>query len=150
MYLFREPGDGARYFGNYRRLLRTADDIGTARPPDFRRMTWRRCEVYITANSDGKHQLQLDYRFFGALAPRDRVTFVRLKHRAAVQPKRRDARFDNATCELACLSVVRSSLPPATEIGFTATRAAQSFWRTWLECLSSAAPSSRRRKQTSG
>jgi len=31
MYLFREPGDGARYFGNYRRLLRTADDIGTAR-----------------------------------------------------------------------------------------------------------------------
>jgi len=31
MYLFREPGDGARYFGNYRRLLRTADDIGTAK-----------------------------------------------------------------------------------------------------------------------
>ena len=30
MYLFREPGDGPRYFGNYRRLLRTADDIGTA------------------------------------------------------------------------------------------------------------------------
>jgi matrixin len=31
MYLFRQPGDGPRYFGNYRRLLRTADDIGTAR-----------------------------------------------------------------------------------------------------------------------
>jgi hypothetical protein len=31
MYLFREPGDGPRYFGNYRRLLRTADDIGTPR-----------------------------------------------------------------------------------------------------------------------
>ena len=30
MYLFREPEDGPRYFGNYRRLLRTADDIGTA------------------------------------------------------------------------------------------------------------------------
>jgi hypothetical protein len=30
MYLFRQPGDGPRYFGNYRRLLRTADDIGTA------------------------------------------------------------------------------------------------------------------------
>src|SRR5436190_7671002 len=29
MYLFRQPGDGARYFGNYRRLLRSADDIGT-------------------------------------------------------------------------------------------------------------------------
>ena len=28
MYLFREPGDGPRYFGNYRRLLRSADDIG--------------------------------------------------------------------------------------------------------------------------
>ena len=31
MYLFREPGDGARYFGNYRKLLRSADDIGSAR-----------------------------------------------------------------------------------------------------------------------
>jgi matrixin len=31
MYLFRQPGDGPRYFGNYRRLLQTADDIGTAR-----------------------------------------------------------------------------------------------------------------------
>jgi hypothetical protein len=30
MYLFREPEDGPRYFGNYRSLLRTADDIGTA------------------------------------------------------------------------------------------------------------------------
>ena len=30
MYLFREPGDGARYFGNYRRRLRSADDIGSA------------------------------------------------------------------------------------------------------------------------
>jgi Matrixin len=30
MYLFRQPGDGPRYFGNYRRLLRSADDIGTA------------------------------------------------------------------------------------------------------------------------
>jgi len=30
MYLFREPEDGPRYFGNYRRLLRTPDDIGTA------------------------------------------------------------------------------------------------------------------------
>jgi len=30
MYLFREPEDGPRYFGNYRRLLRSADDIGTA------------------------------------------------------------------------------------------------------------------------
>jgi hypothetical protein len=31
MYLFRQPGDGPRYFGNYRRLLQSADDIGTAR-----------------------------------------------------------------------------------------------------------------------
>jgi hypothetical protein len=31
MYLFRQPGDGERYFGNYRRLLRTADDIGSAK-----------------------------------------------------------------------------------------------------------------------
>ncbi len=29
MYLFRQPGDGPRYFGNYRRLLRSADDIGS-------------------------------------------------------------------------------------------------------------------------
>jgi hypothetical protein len=31
MYLFRQPGDGPRYFGNYRKLLRSADDIGSAR-----------------------------------------------------------------------------------------------------------------------
>lgn len=30
MYLFRQPGDGARYFGNYRKLLKSADDIGGA------------------------------------------------------------------------------------------------------------------------
>src|SRR5262245_12850473 len=30
MYLFREPEDGPHYFGNYRRLLRSGDDIGTA------------------------------------------------------------------------------------------------------------------------
>jgi hypothetical protein len=30
MYLFREPEDGPRYFGNYRRRLRSGDDIGTA------------------------------------------------------------------------------------------------------------------------
>ena len=30
MYLFRQPGDGPRYFGNYRKLLRSPDDIGTA------------------------------------------------------------------------------------------------------------------------
>jgi hypothetical protein len=29
MYLFRQPGDGPRYFGNYRRLLRTPEDIGS-------------------------------------------------------------------------------------------------------------------------
>jgi len=29
MYLFRQPGDGPRYFGNYRKLLRSADDIGS-------------------------------------------------------------------------------------------------------------------------
>jgi len=29
MYLFREPEDGPRYFGNYRRLLRSGDEIGT-------------------------------------------------------------------------------------------------------------------------
>lgn len=33
MYLFREPGDGPRYFGNYRRLLHSGDDIGTPRAP---------------------------------------------------------------------------------------------------------------------
>jgi hypothetical protein len=31
MYLFRQPGDGALYFGNYRKLLRSVDDIGSAR-----------------------------------------------------------------------------------------------------------------------
>jgi len=30
MYLFRQPGDGVRYFGNYRKLLKSADDIGAA------------------------------------------------------------------------------------------------------------------------
>jgi Matrixin len=30
MYLFRQPDDGPRYFGNYRKRLRSADDIGTA------------------------------------------------------------------------------------------------------------------------
>ena len=30
MYLFRRPDDGPRYFGNYRALLRSADDIGSA------------------------------------------------------------------------------------------------------------------------
>ncbi|MEP7305106.1 MAG: matrixin family metalloprotease [Acidobacteriota bacterium] len=30
MYLFRNPGDGARFFGTYRRRLRSADDIGSA------------------------------------------------------------------------------------------------------------------------
>jgi hypothetical protein len=30
MYLFRYPDDGVRYFGKYRRLLRSADDIGSA------------------------------------------------------------------------------------------------------------------------
>ena len=30
MYLFRRPEDGPRYFGNYRALLRSADDIGSA------------------------------------------------------------------------------------------------------------------------
>ena len=30
MYLFRQPGDGPRYFGNYGKLLRSADDIGGA------------------------------------------------------------------------------------------------------------------------
>ena len=29
MYLFRRPGDGERYFGNYRSLLKTADDVGS-------------------------------------------------------------------------------------------------------------------------
>lgn len=31
MYLFRRPEDGPRYFGNYRALLRSANDIGGAR-----------------------------------------------------------------------------------------------------------------------
>jgi len=31
MYLFRQPGDGPRYFGNYRKLLRSDDDIGSPR-----------------------------------------------------------------------------------------------------------------------
>jgi hypothetical protein len=31
MYSFRRPGDGERYFGAYRRLLRSSDDIGTDR-----------------------------------------------------------------------------------------------------------------------
>ena len=31
MYLFRRPEDGPRYFGNYRALLRSADDIGSAK-----------------------------------------------------------------------------------------------------------------------
>jgi len=30
MYSFREPDDGERYFGNYRRLLRSVNDVGTA------------------------------------------------------------------------------------------------------------------------
>ena len=30
MYLFRQPGDGPRYFGNYRKLVKSADDIGGA------------------------------------------------------------------------------------------------------------------------
>jgi hypothetical protein len=30
MYLFRYPGDGPRYFGNYRALLHSAADIGSA------------------------------------------------------------------------------------------------------------------------
>jgi len=30
MYLFRQPGDGPRYFGNYRKLLRSPEDIGSA------------------------------------------------------------------------------------------------------------------------
>jgi Matrixin len=31
MYSFRRPDDGARYFGNYRRRLRSTEDIGTER-----------------------------------------------------------------------------------------------------------------------
>jgi hypothetical protein len=43
MYLFREPGDGERFFGTYRRRLRSADDIGTERatglsPDDVRNL----------------------------------------------------------------------------------------------------------------
>jgi hypothetical protein len=30
MYLFRSPGDGERFFGNYRQRLRSSDDIGSA------------------------------------------------------------------------------------------------------------------------
>jgi Matrixin len=30
MYLFREPGDGEKFFGAYRRKLKSADDIGSA------------------------------------------------------------------------------------------------------------------------
>ena len=30
MYLFREPGDGDKFFGAYRRKLKTPDDIGSA------------------------------------------------------------------------------------------------------------------------
>ena len=30
MYLFREPGDGEKFFGAYRRKLKTAADIGSA------------------------------------------------------------------------------------------------------------------------
>ena len=30
MYLFRQPGDGPRYFDNYRSLLRSSGDIGSA------------------------------------------------------------------------------------------------------------------------
>ena len=29
MYLFREPGDGDKFFGTYRRRLKSADDIGS-------------------------------------------------------------------------------------------------------------------------
>jgi hypothetical protein len=29
MYLFREPGDGDKFFGTYRQKLKTADDIGS-------------------------------------------------------------------------------------------------------------------------
>jgi len=31
MYLFRYPDDGVRYFGNYRKLLKSSDDIGSAK-----------------------------------------------------------------------------------------------------------------------
>ena len=31
MYLFRQPGDGERFFGTYRKRLRSADDIGSTR-----------------------------------------------------------------------------------------------------------------------
>ena len=33
MYLFRLPNDGDRFFGAYRKLLKSADDIGTAAAP---------------------------------------------------------------------------------------------------------------------
>jgi predicted Zn-dependent protease len=43
MYLFRLPGDGERFFGAFRRRLRSADDIGTPRatglsPDDVREL----------------------------------------------------------------------------------------------------------------
>jgi hypothetical protein len=43
MYLFRQPGDGERFFGSYRRRLRSADDIGSERatglsPDDVRNL----------------------------------------------------------------------------------------------------------------
>jgi len=31
MYLFRLPGDGERFFGAYRKRLRSPDDIGSTR-----------------------------------------------------------------------------------------------------------------------
>jgi len=33
MYLFRQPGDGDRFFGTYRQRLKTADDIGSPGAP---------------------------------------------------------------------------------------------------------------------
>jgi hypothetical protein len=33
MYLFRQPGDGDRFFGAYRQRLKSADDIGSAQAP---------------------------------------------------------------------------------------------------------------------
>jgi hypothetical protein len=43
MYLFRLPGDGERFFGTYRKRLRSADDIGSTRatglsPDDVREL----------------------------------------------------------------------------------------------------------------
>jgi predicted Zn-dependent protease len=37
MYSFRRPDDGERYFGAYRRRLRSSEDIGTARAPGLSR-----------------------------------------------------------------------------------------------------------------